>query len=186
MIGIVDQKTITKAKAVHVNIAGGSVNKVDGRVRIFVKGKFPHTSGGYALRSRVVWWINTGEVLPADIDIHHKDENRTNDSFDNLERMDHIDHAHHHNPKTVVMVECVCKTCNGVFKLEKWRLKEKSRGQYCSQSCYQSRVRPSTLVSIICKECGSPYKVVPSRVDKSHCCSYSCSGIRNARARWGR
>src|ERR1700685_415780 len=175
MIGVVDDLTIAKARTKSINIAGGCINKKDGRVRLFVKGKFPgaHPSGGYALRSRVVWWLNTGEVLiGTEVNVHHKNHNRADDSFDNLEKMDHVKHAHAHNPKTVEMVERTCKTCGNSFTIEKWRLLDKARGQFCSQKCYQSRTRKNVRIAVICEECSKPYEVIPSRIGKTKFCSY--------------
>jgi hypothetical protein len=142
VVGLVDKKTVEKAKAVGIeNIAGGSINKKDKRVRIFVKGLYPgaHPSGGYALRSRVVWWLNTGEVLHGlEKNIHHKNHVRSDDRFSNLEKIGHHDHTRLHNPKTVEMVERTCIHCLHFFTIERWRLKDESRGRFCSQKCYQA------------------------------------------------
>ncbi len=183
MKGLVDEKTIKKAAAVGIDITGGSINKKDGRVRIFVKGKVPGTHGsGYALRSRVVWWLNTGEVLigSGDFDIHHKTQNRADDRFDKLEKLDHRKHARHHNPKTVVMVRCECKKCGKIFRLEQWRFKDESRGQYCSQRCYQTRVRTIVRFTKNCEQCGMSFVCLPSH--KRRFCSNACS----ANHQWSR
>lgn len=137
-VGLVDENTIAKAAAVGINIAGGSINKKDRRVRVFVKGKFPRTSHGYALRSRVVWWLNTGELVPANVvDIHHRNTNRSDDRFENLEKRCHIQHGKDHHPKTC-QVERTCLECGVAFTIDRWRLKDPSRGRFCGQDCYQA------------------------------------------------
>lgn len=150
MIGRVDQKTIRLGRAVGIKIDGGSINKVDGRVRIFVKGKFPgaHKSG-YALRSRVVWWLNTGQVLPGSIDAHHKNTVRTDDRFRNLEPKDHVAHSIAHNPKGLAMVGRKCSACGGDFLIDRWRLMDPTRGRFCCQKCYHAYERAPTHVAAI-------------------------------------
>jgi hypothetical protein len=188
VVGLVDEATIAKAKAAGIeNIAGGCINKTHEHVLIYVRGLFPgaHASG-YALRSRVVWWLHTGEVIIGrEIDVHHDNEDKIDDRLDNLKRLDHPVHSRLHNPKTVEMVERSCGTCGGSFKIEKWRLRDKSRGQFCSQGCYQLREQKKIRVAVSCQECGKSYEVIPSRLDKTKFCSYECAGQSNARNRWG-
>ncbi len=178
IVGLVDYVTMMKAEKLGINIEGGSTKGGGGgRVLIFVKDKFPGAyKGGYALRSHVVWWLNTGEIIGPEFDIHHK-KGKLDDRFSQLEKIDHIKHSHYHNPKTVVMVRCRCKKCGKIFRLEQWRLKDKSRGQYCSPGCYQIRERLSTLVSKNCMICGKVYICPPSQVDKRKTCSYKCAVI---------
>lgn len=147
MIGRVGRNTIALAIKRGINIAGGCVNRRDGRVRIFVKGKFPgaHKSG-YALRSRVVWWLHTGEILTGcDVNLHHCNGDRADDRFFNLMPMPHREHAQHHNPPSAELVDRICKQCGGAFKIKKWRLKDKARGTFCGQECYQAH--PKSLAS---------------------------------------
>lgn len=150
MIGSVDRKTIRLAKRVGIDIAAGSINKRDGRVRIFVKGKFPgaHKSG-YALRSRVVWWLNTGSVPDKSTDIHHENTVRTDDRFSNLEANDHVAHSRAHNPKGLKAKERICSGCGHPFQIDAWRLKDRTRGQFCSQECYHSIPRSADHVAAI-------------------------------------
>ncbi len=176
MIGLVDDRTRELAVFAGICIVGGNVNKRDGRVRIFVKRRFPgaHKSG-YALRSRVVWWLRTGEIIVGtEIDIHHKNEIRSDDRFENLEKLDHIDHSHYHNPKGLTEVECLCRGCGKTFSVPQWRLKESGRGSFCSQECYQTSPKPSSKVAMICECCGAKYRVPPSQTARRRYCSYSC------------
>ncbi len=150
MIGIVDRKTIRLGKDRGIDIAGGCINKKDGRVRVFVKGKFPgaHKSG-YALRSRVVWWLNTGKLLPAKIDAHHKNTIRIDDRFRNIEPKDHVAHSRAHNPKGAAMVNRECVACGGYFMIDRWRLTDPMRGRFCCQKCYHAQARAPAHVAAI-------------------------------------
>jgi hypothetical protein len=143
--GQVDSRTIELAKAKGIDcIAGGSISKKDGRVRVSLAIRtdvFPgsHKNGG-CLRSRLVWWLNTGEVIKGNgpIDIHHKDTNRTNDRFDNLEKIDHFLHGKMHNAdRKTEYIECKCENCGNPFQKKKYRITYNPRsGRFCSQICY--------------------------------------------------
>lgn len=140
MVGLVDEETINLAVAIGLEIRGGCINSLDHRVRIFVGNRFPGShKSRYALRSRVVWWLHTGEVLTGcEFNIHHNNHDRADDRFSNLSKMPHREHAQQHNPKTVEWVDRLCLHCGGLFKIKKFRLREKTRGQFCGQACYQA------------------------------------------------
>lgn len=93
---------------------------------------FPRTNvSGWALRSLVVWWLNTGQVPEADHVIHHKNEDKLDDRFDNLECMTHSQHQKHHRGNDV---ECVCGYCGRTFIVPQWRINQ-GRGKWCSHQC---------------------------------------------------
>lgn len=136
MVGLVDESYSALAKAKGINAPLGSLRRTgDGRVVVFAKA-FPgcHASG-YALRSRIVWWINTGEVLKGEeVNLHHKNHDRTDDRFANLELIRHGEHSHHHNAPRRRGRECACGACGTSFYVPKWR--ETGRNvQFCSMSC---------------------------------------------------
>ena len=82
--------------------------------------------------------MTTGITISGmEYNLHHKNEDRTDDRFENLELIPHVDHILHHNPKTVVMVDRNCLQCGGTFQIKSWRLKDKSRGKFCGQKCYR-------------------------------------------------
>lgn len=105
---------------------------------------FPKCSAsGWVHRARVVWWLHTGEV-PEGEDIHHDNEIKLDDRFENLRRMDHGEHSRLHNIKP--LIQCVCITCGKEFGLPQWRINE-GKGKYCSLSCYHSYPK-STLTRL--------------------------------------
>lgn len=180
-VGRVDNKTIKLAAKFGIFIQGGCLGKEDGRVCTNTNGKFPG-----ALRSRIVWWLNTGEVIVGkEIDIHHKNTIKSDDRFSNLEKLDHVKHAHLHNPKGLKLVEFVCAECNNPFKLDGWRARDEGRGKFCSLACYYKHPRKSSNVEKFCIECGASFWTNLARVDIAKYCSYSCMGKGRAKLRWG-
>jgi hypothetical protein len=53
--------------------------------------------GRYAYEHHLVWWQNTGQLVPPGFDLHHKDEVKTNNVFQNLELKTHGGHVADHN-----------------------------------------------------------------------------------------
>ena len=141
-VGTVDSRTVELAEAAGILITTGTINKKDGRVRLRTYDRFLGAHGsGVALRARVVWWLNTGEILTDEWDIHHKNTIRIDDSFLNLEKLGHKEHAHHHNPKGLNQVERICENCNESFLIDRFRLEDPTRGKFCSQKCYHEKPR---------------------------------------------
>ena len=181
MIGFLSNETIKLANAINFPIESGSLRK-DGRVIIFSR-EYPGShKSGYGLRSRIVWWLHTGKAfIGMSINIHHKNENKSDDRIENLENLSHSEHLHYHNPPNQTAVTKVCAGCNQPFIIPKWRLKDKSRGKYCGQKCFQSapkRIKP--LLSKLCEWCGSEYFVRSCVAQQRKYCSHSCS----AHSRW--
>lgn len=109
-----------------------------GRFRVY-RPDFPRAyTGGWALRAHVVWWLRTGAVHPSGTVLHHVNENRLDDRFENLEVKGLGEHTRHHclRPKA----EHVCEQCHKTFLLPKWRFKSRRKEgwgvRFCSQACY--------------------------------------------------
>ncbi len=79
-----------------------------------------------------------GRKLLSNEHVHHKDENKLNNSIDNLEILTAADHAAHHNP-TEPMMKLVCVYCNNKFERIPYRERsERKRGKFgpfCSRVC---------------------------------------------------
>lgn len=139
---MIDSRTVMLAEKKGIDLAKVWVRPRDGRAILWHAWSFPacQKQVGQALRSRVVWWLHTGEVLKGcSVNLHHKNHVRTDDRFTNLERLSHKEHSLLHNGEGRFDVQLICKTCKNGFNIKRWRLKDKSRGQYCSQKCYQRR-----------------------------------------------
>ena len=141
VLGKIDKESILLAKNANVNLTGGYIRNTDNRViignKLFLELGMKYR---YVLRSRIVWWLHTGMFLRGceDGNIHHINDDRLDDRFNNLEFMFHVEHSKHHNPRGLTNIHCRCKYCHNDFLLPRWRLKELGRGSYCSQNCYQT------------------------------------------------
>jgi hypothetical protein len=110
----------------------------DGRFRVYFPGH-PRTDKklGYIFRAIVAYEAYHYSTIENGFDVHHKNENRLDDSIENLELVEHKQHSHFHHPKLLEVIR-VCKWCGKIFSIPNWRLKDITRGQYCSQTCYHN------------------------------------------------
>lgn len=82
-------------------------------------------------------------------DVHHKDEDFTNNDILNLEIVPHGEHQKLHNPKKYYDKEAVCEVCGKVFiwtaKRQSLYQRDLKRGRNrtisCSASCSSKRAR---------------------------------------------
>ncbi len=107
-----------------------------GRFRVWLPDHPRAYEGGYILRAIVAYEAYHKIVVSADMDIHHKDGDRLNDSKENLEMMPHGKHTIHHCRVPEAHIIRVCQQCKKEFTIERWRLKDPSRGRFCSIKCY--------------------------------------------------
>lgn len=117
-------------------------SKKDGRIRqVIVDDNGKHTSKSYP---RILMEKKLGRPLEPYEDVHHKDENPSNNDLSNLEIRLHGEHQREHSQKYLNTTE-ICQVCGikFVMKKEKWqrlfsdlsRLKTKPRYITCSRSC---------------------------------------------------
>lgn len=96
--------------------------------------------GKYAYEHRVVWWQNTGNVPPDDCDIHHRNENKRDNRFENLELLRHGEHIGLHSAERGEKATLRCPTCSESFTVNasvfRTRMKQSRSGRlYCSRGC---------------------------------------------------
>lgn len=130
---------------------------------------------GYVLRSIIAYELYNNINVPNNMDIHHIDGNKLNDSKENLVMLPHSKHAQITRTSKLHYVIRVCKNCSKQFIIKQWRLKDLSRGKYCSQTCYQDyrKNHPNyKRVTTICEHCGQKFEHIPSR--KLRFCSKKC------------
>ena len=142
---MIDRGAIYLSEAAGIDLGRGYVRKTDGRVVLWYAEAFPaalRTGPRTALRSRVIWWLFTGEALRGDeADLHHRNHIRTDDRISNLEKLSHVEHSLEHNRPGRADVARVCANCGNAFTIKRWRLKNAGRGTYCSQACYHATPR---------------------------------------------
>lgn len=95
----------------------------------------------YAYEHHVVWWQNTGELVPSGKLIHHKNENKTDNRCSNFEILSVNDHVKlHAKPKK--MVKLICAFCGTAFEREarnvSFKMKSGQKDFYCGRSCMSS------------------------------------------------
>lgn len=86
---------------------------------------------------RVLMENRLGRLLRDDENVHHKDEDKSNDAIENLEVMTAADHARiHHPPASPVTLICPCGT-SFLLKPHRYRLRQKrTKGTLCcSRAC---------------------------------------------------
>ena len=71
--------------------------------------------GKYVYQHQLAWWINTGELVPDGYVIHHKNEDRHDNHFENLEMIERKIHAVIHKPG-YGFIELVCDICGKTFQ----------------------------------------------------------------------
>lgn len=76
----------------------------------------------YAYEHHIVWWENTGHTVPKGYDVHHKNENKHDNRFENLEIVSHKDHKSKKHPRKRTFVECTCSYCGKIFLRERRQL----------------------------------------------------------------
>jgi len=157
----------------------------DGRFRVWSPDHPRAYLGGYILRSIVAYDLYHKTAVPLGMNIHHIDGNRLNDEKENLMLISHAEHSTKHGQSRKKDVTKICKFCKKEFKIKKWRLKQKTRGTFCSQKCYHSYSKGKnhsrySRITTVCEQCGNLFEHIPSR--KLRFCSTRCSN----RNRWNK
>jgi len=110
-----------------------------GRFRVYVPDHPRAFTDGYIHRAVVAYETYHGISVPSTMDIHHKNRNRLDDSKENLQMLSHSEHSK--KQKRAKVVTRTCEHCKAEFDIKKWRLKDPSRGKFCSQKCYHAHKR---------------------------------------------
>jgi hypothetical protein len=91
--------------------------------------------------ARYVMEIHLGRRLDPDEDVHHKDEDPSNDNLDNLEVTNYLDHRRDHGnckPRKIITLQCaICKQdFERLESRQRYKLKHNKTGKmYCSVDC---------------------------------------------------
>ena len=97
--------------------------------------------GRYIYEHHLVWWQVTGGLVPEGFVVHHKNEKKRDNRFDNLELKSVSAHTKDHaRPKAMVSV--VCFRCGVAFEAQLRSIKaRKKRGQKRFFCCRSHQVR---------------------------------------------
>jgi hypothetical protein len=96
--------------------------------------------GRYIYEHHLVWWRNTGELVTGSMLIHHRNEQKRDNRFENLEKKDKAVHASEHTRKRVgprKMLTLECAWCGKDFQIaaSDWPSRSKYVNNHCSRSC---------------------------------------------------
>ena len=96
--------------------------------------------GRYCSEHTLVWWEHTGTVPGPDECLHHRDENKQHNVFENLELKKKKVHAREHqSAHGRAMVKMVCPSCGGIFERPRGNtsLVNSLQGKlnFCSRRC---------------------------------------------------
>jgi hypothetical protein len=96
--------------------------------------------GRYIYEHHLVWWRVTGRTVPDGYILHHENEDKRDNRFENLRLMTAQEHSREHNGERKVSPAILrCGTCKQKFEIPKrnlrWKRKIGQRRFYCSRSC---------------------------------------------------
>ena len=130
---------------------------------------------GNVLRSIAAYEAyHPGIKVTVDFVIHHKDENKLNDSKENLQLMEFGEHTSYHwkgvkrpdmNQHLKNGKDLNCKYCGKVFYRAPW---ETNKTNFCSRKCFHESKREVRT----CPVCETTFKIIKS--SSKECCSRKC------------
>lgn len=114
--------------------------------------------------------INGVFVLNPDLDVHHIDENKTNNTPSNLMILTRQEHANIHQGNKHInnSVKKKCLNCGKEFVVTKSR----DTAKFCCRDC-QSEYRKQNQIKRICPICGEIFYC--GKNETRRCCSVECS-----------
>lgn len=130
-----------------------------------------NTHGHYVNSSsihRAIYSYYFGEIPVGDYEIHHIDENKSNNNPDNLQLLTKAEH-HRLHLQTAPMREYVCEYCGKTF----YSNSLKPDNRCCSLKCIQSLHYAKNHEIRKCPVCNSEFPVY--KHSKTLCCSPSCA-----------
>jgi hypothetical protein len=109
----------------------------------------------YIYEHHLVWWLSTGKLVPPGFVLHHKNENKRDNTATNLELKSNGSHTAKHNAERREPPVCVeCHWCGTAFVIEarnhRWKRKAGQVFFYCCRShqvSQQQKDRRAKLVT---------------------------------------
>lgn len=127
------------------NMADGYINN-RGRFMVYFPGHHRGGYDGYVHRACVHYEFYNNTIVPAGYDVHHKNENKLDDSKTNLVLVTHLEHTKLHNKPIIIKRRCL--VCGKGFEIRGWREGDKKRGRTCSLSCARKNLSDTTRLKM--------------------------------------
>lgn len=166
------EKTMTDDGYILIYMPDHPFSNNSGRIR-----EHRYIAEKYLAKEEHLILFNGIYVLNPNLDVHHKDGDKTNNNIDNLEILTRNEHAkihqgYKHREFTVVKT---CKNCGNDYVVIKSR---DDSSYFCSQECVDI-YRKKDMIITICPVCGK--EISHSKSQTRICCSVECSNIYNNR-----
>ena len=99
--------------------------------------------GRYAYDHQVEYWINTGVIVEKGYAIHHKNNNKHDNRFENLQLLTVKEHSKHHGSLSKVYRFAICPSCKKEFQQKK-----RPAQRFCSRKCIGLYNFPSRIAKM--------------------------------------
>lgn len=150
--------------------------------------KFYQTKQGYLLgnymkkpiRLHIYQWLKNKGEIPKGYQIHHKDEDKTNNDISNLEIKTQHDHLSYHGKKEIKDLDHLAKI--RPLSVE-WHKSEDGREWHKQQWIKSIGKHVTEYVTKICEVCGKEYQVNVLCAYKSKYCNSNCKATALRRRR---
>ena len=126
-----------------------------------LRADYKHRTG--EMLHRAIWKKHFGEI-PKGYVIHHIDHNPDNNDISNLECISNREHCQRHmrEPERIAKSKETLKNIT-IPKLEEWRKSEAGQKRLKEYGQRLAQYQAEHLIDAICKECGQPFKMHPTR-----------------------
>lgn len=129
------------------------------------------------IRAHVWVWNQFHGEVPKGMHIHHKDENKSNNSFENLKIMHYADHAIHHSRERMrdpIFRQKIIDNCNKARPLTKeWHASKEGRAWH-SLHAIKNNFGNWDPIKYICLICNKEYLSKVRGKDGTKFCSNNC------------
>jgi hypothetical protein len=91
----------------------------------------------YVYEHHLVWWVNTGQTVPENKVVHHRNEDKHDNRFENLELTLRSSHSRDHHPP-VTYIDLKCAFCGVGFKRDAKNYRSKAASGQKNFFCCRS------------------------------------------------
>ena len=127
----------------------------------------------YPLRAHIYVWNKYNGDIPDGFDVHHKDEDTSNNDISNLELIPHSEHMRlHGNENAMTAKEILISKAQPAAT--KWHKSDEAKGFHKDHYEDVTRAIWNESVTKICQYCGKEYTTVHAKSETSAFCSNKC------------